>query len=173
MPPPEVDIGPVLGLQAEAVGVPGQRTFRIQAHSSQGAGRLWLEKEQLQALAIAIEEFLSELPSARGSGGGGGSLPFTGPPTVEFTIGRLALGYDQEQDQISLLIRELTDDPDEDGRAFRCQATREQMHGLSRQALDVVSAGRPRCPLCNTPLTGPTHWCPRSNGHAPLPREGE
>src|SRR5690242_19802334 len=109
MPPPEVDIGPVLGLQAEAIGVPGQRTFRIQAHSSLGAARLWLEKEQLQALAIAIEEFLSELPSSRGLGGGG-SLPFTGQPTVEFTIGRLALGYEQEQDRISVLVRELTDD---------------------------------------------------------------
>jgi uncharacterized repeat protein (TIGR03847 family) len=172
MPPPDVDIGPVLGLQAEAIGVPGQRTFRIQAHSSLGAARLWLEKEQLQALAVAIEEFLSELPTQHGLGGGG-SLPFTGQPSVEFAIGRLALGYDAEHDLISVVVRELTEDPDEEGRAFRCQASREQMQGLSRQALEVVSAGRPRCPLCNTPLTGPTHWCPRSNGHAPLPREGE
>src|SRR5690349_4260826 len=167
MPLPELDIGPVLGIQAEAVGVPGQRTFRIQAHSSQGAARLWLEKEQLQALAIAIEEFLSELPNPHRPSSGGGSLPFTGQPGAEFTIGRLALGYDAEQDRISVVVRELTEDPDEDGRTFRCQATREQMQGLSRQALEVVAAGRPRCPLCNTPLTGPTHWCPRSNGHAP------
>ena len=70
-------------------------------------------------------------------------------------------------------MRELTDDPDrETGQALRCQANREQMQALSRQALEVVAAGRPRCPLCNTPLTGPTHWCPRSNGHAPLPTEG-
>jgi hypothetical protein len=70
-------------------------------------------------------------------------------------------------------VRELTEDPDhETGQSLRCQANREQMQALSRQALDVVAAGRPRCPLCNTPLTGPTHWCPRSNGHAPLPTEG-
>jgi uncharacterized repeat protein (TIGR03847 family) len=174
MPPRDIELGPVLGLQAESVGVPGQRTFRLHAHSSTGAARLWLEKEQLQALAVAIEEFLSELPKPRHfNTGGGGSLPFPPMPTIEFSIGRLALGFDPDTDLISLIIRELTDDPeDEDGgRQLRCQATREQMQTLSRQALDVVSQGRPRCPLCNTPLTGPTHWCPRSNGHAPLPTE--
>lgn len=173
MPWRETDLGPILGLQAEAVGVPGQRTFRIQAHSGQGAARLWLEKEQLQALAIAIEEFLAELPNPRRPGTGSGMLlPFPAQPTVEFTIGRLALGYDAATDLVSLLVRELVEDSEEEqGAALRCQASREQMQALSRQALEVVSAGRPRCPLCNTPLTGPTHWCPRSNGHAPLPSE--
>ncbi len=171
----EFDIGPVLGLQAESVGVPGQRTFRIQAHSGRGAGRLWLEKEQLRALAIAIEEFLSELPAPTRAGSlPGGSLPFTGQPTVEFTIGRLALGYDQEHNLVSIVARELAEEAEqESGQALRCQASREQMQALSHQALDVVASGRPRCPLCNTPLTGPTHWCPRSNGHAPLPSEIE
>jgi uncharacterized repeat protein (TIGR03847 family) len=173
MPPEENDLGPVLGLEAESVGVPGQRTFRLQAHSARGSARLWLEKEQLQALAVAIEEFLSELPRARGSAAQpGGSLPFPRTITVEFTIGRLALGYDADEDLISLIVRELTEDEDqESGQALRCQASRDQMQALSRQALEVVSAGRPRCPLCNTPLNGPTHWCPRSNGQAPLPTE--
>jgi uncharacterized repeat protein (TIGR03847 family) len=174
MPLQEIDLGPVLGLQAESVGVPGQRTFRIHAHSAQGAARLWLEKEQLQALAVAIEEFISELPAARRTlPGSSASLPFPPQATLEFTIGRLALGYDPENDLISLIVRELAEDPDhETGQSLRCQANREQMQALSRQALEVVAAGRPRCPLCNTPLTGPTHWCPRSNGHAPLPTEG-
>lgn len=173
MLPQDTDLGPVLGLQAESVGVPGQRTFRIHAHSGAGAARLWLEKEQLQALAVAIEEFLSELPKPRRlMPGSGGSLPFPNQVTVEFSIGRLALGYDPDRDLVSLIVRELTEDPDQEtGPQVRCQATREQMQTLSRQALDVVSSGRPRCPLCNTPLTGPTHWCPRSNGHAPLPTE--
>ncbi|HUS15539.1 MAG TPA: DUF3090 family protein [Chloroflexia bacterium] len=175
MPLNENDLGPILGLSAESVGVPGQRTFRIHAHSARGAARLWLEKEQLQALAIAIEEFLSELPNPRRPlPGTGGSLPFPPQATIEFTIGRLALGYDSDEDLVSLLVRELSENEEEEpetGQALRCQASREQMQALSRQALEVVASGRPRCPLCNTPLTGPTHWCPRSNGHAPLPSE--
>ncbi|MGI8587927.1 MAG: DUF3090 family protein [Chloroflexia bacterium] len=173
MPPEETDLGPILGFEAESVGVPGQRTFRVNIHSPQGAARLWLEKEQLQQLAIAIEEFLMELPNQRRHlPGMGGSLPFPSRPTVEFTIGRLALGFDQDEDLVSLVVREIGEDPEEEGdRTVRCQASREMMEDFSRQALEVVSAGRPRCPLCNTPLTGPTHWCPRSNGHAPLPSQ--
>jgi len=123
---------------------------------------------------VAIEEFLSELPNPRRRAiPGGGSLPFPGQVSVEFTIGRLALGYNPDRDLVSLIVRELTEDPEqESGRALRCQASRELMQALSRQALEVVASGRPRCPLCNTPLSGPSHWCPRSNGHAPLPSEG-
>src|SRR5438270_6195332 len=139
MPRRETDLGTLLGLQAESVGLPGQRTFRIHAHSTRGAARLWLEKEQLQALAIAIEEFLSELPAASRPAAGGGSLPFPAQPTVEFTVGRLALGYETEIGLISLDIHELTEEAEqENGQALRCQASRDQVQALSHQAPHVV-----------------------------------
>jgi uncharacterized repeat protein (TIGR03847 family) len=179
------DLGLVLGLDAEALGVPGQRTFRVHAHSQTGAARLWLEKEQLQALATAVEQLLGEISQVRGRGSGesGATLPFPGAPSIEFHVGRITLGYEQDTDLVSLTVYELSaTDPDEDeprlgdpanGEQVQFQATREQMRAFSQKALEVCAAGRPRCPLCGTPLDGPTHFCPRSNGHAPLPRDEE
>jgi uncharacterized repeat protein (TIGR03847 family) len=36
---------------------------------------------------------------------------------------------------------------------------------FSRRALQVVSQGRPPCPLCGLPLDPAGHVCPRQNGH--------
>jgi hypothetical protein len=44
--------------------------------------------------------------------------------------------------------------------------SRSQMLALSQRAAEVVAAGRPRCPLCDEPLTpGGRHVCVRDNGH--------
>ena len=166
----EIDLGQARGIEAESVGVPGQRTFRINAYSNSGAARLWLEKEQLRALAVAIEQFLSELPDATRPEDSGVSISAAPAiPDIEFHIGSLALAYEAETDVITLIAREIADDEeeeDEDGTSLRIQTSRGQMRRLSKQALDVVSSGRPLCPLCHAPLDGPDHFCVRRNGHA-------
>ena len=46
--------GPATRLQAQAIGEPGHRTFRLLIESDDGrAAALWVEKEQLQALGLA------------------------------------------------------------------------------------------------------------------------
>ena len=61
--------GPATRLQAQAIGEPGHRTFRLLVESDDGrAAALWVEKEQLQALGLAIEQLLAEfqgVPAAR------------------------------------------------------------------------------------------------------------
>ena len=52
------DFGSVSGLEAEAIGEPGRRTFRLRVRSGQQTASLWLEKEQLQALAVALMQVL-------------------------------------------------------------------------------------------------------------------
>ena len=48
-------------MQAQAIGEPGHRTFRLMVESSDGrAAALWVEKEQLQALGLAVEQLLAE-----------------------------------------------------------------------------------------------------------------
>ena len=65
--------GPATRLQAQAIGEPGHRTFRLLIESDDGrAAALWVEKEQLQALGLAIEQLLAEF-QGRGQRGRSGA----------------------------------------------------------------------------------------------------
>ncbi len=165
-----IDFGTVTRIEADAVGPPGQRRFRLVVFNENLSACLWMEKEQLHALALAIEQVFGELT--------GNPLRSTLPPSgpvaplrdlprrwsVEFTVGRLGLGYDRETNQFLLVAHDTESDP-EGEPTFRCQATRPQMKALSQRALALVYAGRPRCPLCGAPLAGGSHVCARMNGH--------
>ena len=48
-------------LQADAVGEPGNRRFRLLVEDGHRAACLWLDKEQLQALGLAIDQQFSPL----------------------------------------------------------------------------------------------------------------
>ena len=170
------DFGVVDRLQATAIGLPGQRTFKIQFANENGeTASLWIEKEQLQTLGNAIDQLIAQLsgdpyidivtrdpeeielePESY----------FPEPPVVEFKIGRLALGYDEGRGRFTLLIHNIEDEQ-QGPVGFRCLVTRDQLQTLSHQIDAVIHAGRPRCPLCGTPLSpGTAHFCPPFNGHA-------
>ena len=55
----------VSGLRAESVGEPGKRTFRIVVDSASSSASIWLEKEQLFQLALAIQQMTAPLPKDR------------------------------------------------------------------------------------------------------------
>ncbi len=173
--------GPATRLQAEAVGRPGQRKFRLLVESEDGRSAvLWLEKEQLQALGLAVEQLLAEL-QGRLASSRKVDLPapdtFPLSPSVEFQVGRLALGQDERELETGpryvVLAYDATasgveeqEEPNEPP-TFACRATREQLRALSRNVAEVVAAGRPRCPLCGEPLerANQPHGCVRANGH--------
>src|SRR5436309_915394 len=95
---------------AESVGVPGQRTFRLMAMTADSSAQLWLEKEQLQALAEAIARMLLEIDAEKGgdihlsrSTGPNPKPPnFPASPEIEFHVGALGLRYDPQLDLIAL-----------------------------------------------------------------------
>jgi uncharacterized repeat protein (TIGR03847 family) len=177
---PRHNMGRVDWIGAESVGVPGQRTFRLMALTEESSAQLWLEKEQLQALAEAIARMLLEIDAERGGGlhsassSTSNSKPpnFPARPEIEFQVGALGLRYDPQRDLIALEAFE-RDTPDEAPPSLRCLTTREQMEALQSNSLEVVSAGRPKCPLCGAPLPEPgmPHFCPPTNGHQRLEEE--
>jgi uncharacterized repeat protein (TIGR03847 family) len=171
--------GPATRLQAQAVGEPGHRTFRLLVESDDGrAAALWVEKEQLQALGLAVEQLLAEFQ---------GHLAVKSPqqppvetfppnPTVDFRVGRLALGQDESElesgPRYVLLVYDVESSGAEEEEptqraTFASRATREQLRALSRNIAEVVAAGRPRCPLCGEPMESKDkpHGCVRANGH--------
>lgn len=156
-------------LTAGAVGEPGQRTFYIIVGEEKDWVRIWLEKEQLRALGIAIEQVLAEqrppgVPVAEAAELPAAPPSLPEPPIAEFHVGALSLAYDEARGLIILLIHDQEVDP-QGPPTFACQATLRQAKALSRRIAAVVTAGRPVCPLCNRPIDASGHICPRSNGH--------
>lgn len=54
-----VDLGPVTVLGADVIGPSDQRQFCLFAQSVRGSVLMWLEKEQLDGLSIALDRSLA------------------------------------------------------------------------------------------------------------------
>lgn len=179
---PRHDLGRVDWIGAEAVGLPGERTFRVLVRSREATAQLWLEKEQLQALATAIAQMVAEISNETSfdltPSGPTAANPrpddFPAEPEIELYIGELTLKYDSSTDLITIEVLGRDEEPD-GPPTFACTATREQMLALQVNSLEVIAAGRPRCPLCHTPLSEPgmPHFCPPTNGHQKLAIDDE
>ena len=162
------DFGLLEGVGAEAIGQPGQRTFRLIARSSNASASLWMEKEQLNALGTAIQQQIVRLgrPASRERPVpliNAGDIPQS--PDVEFHLGQIGLGFDETKDEFVVIAYPV--DPEETTESgWTGQLTLAQARSLSREIERVVNAGRPRCPLCGLLIEGATHNCPRANGNA-------
>ena len=171
------DFGTAEHVKADAVGEPGHRTFRVRVATAEGAACFWMEKEQLQALGMALDQLLAQLrtnkvgrvaPPAAASESG----DFPNTFTYEFRVGRLGLGYEDERDLLVLLVHDQETDP-EGPPTLQVRVSRGKASTLSAEITTTVAAGRPRCPLCGAPLGGGPHACPGSNGRSPTPISGE
>lgn len=175
--PLRYEFGPLTVLAAQAFGEPGQRTFRVVAGDRSQLVGIWMEKEQLKALADAIDELLIRMRGTesaesivreRPAAPQAADIP---DPEVEFQVGQLSLGFDRDMDLFVLLAWDI-DDVDEEDSTFMGRATREQLRTLSKAIGEIYVAGRPKCALCGLPLD-PTarrrgemdHHCLRRNGH--------
>ncbi len=173
MPKSTIELNPVTRITADAVGEPGHRTFYVQARKGQTLVTLLCEKEQVRALSTAIQQMLDELKTKYPKGANFMRLQMEmgleEPINPEYRIGQMGLGYDEEHDLVVLVARELVgeDASEDDAAVAKFFCSRAQIEALSRQAADVVSRGRPICPLCQKPIDKDLeHFCPRSNGHA-------
>ncbi len=156
-----------------AVGEPGQRTFYIQARQGEQLLALKLEKQQVAALSQFLGEILADLPAPDPASAGPEAL--VEPVLAEWAVGSIQLAYDSTADRVVLLAEEIGDEEEEEpgddplgGRgAARIGLTRASAGLLIRVGAELVSAGRPLCPLCGRPMEPEGHACPRTNGHRP------
>jgi uncharacterized repeat protein (TIGR03847 family) len=177
---PSRDLDPVTRLTADAVGVPGQRTFYLQAASGPDQVTLLVEKEQVRRLAESLQSWLPELAADRpedpeeARSAEAGELALSEPLEPEFRVGQLSLSYDPERDRVVVVATELQvtggeepEEPAPEPREVRLFVTRPQLRVLARHGSQVVARGRPPCPLCGNPLDPAGHVCPALNGHRP------
>ena len=153
------------GLRPEAIGEPGQRTFRLLVDSGSSSAVIWLEKEQLFHLALAIQQLIVTLPEEdQDSGTAPHDQEAPGLTRLEFKADKLVLGHDARSGLFIVDAHDMEDE-DEETATVRVWVGREHVKGLSQEALRVCAAGRPLCPLCGRPLDDGGHACPRVNGH--------
>ncbi|WP_171171277.1 DUF3090 domain-containing protein [Streptomyces sp. I05A-00742] len=177
---------------AGTVGLPGRRTFFLQATAAGRTTSVALEKAQVEALAERIDELLDEV--VRRTGGNApvpavapveyaDTAPLDTPVEEEFRVGTMALAWDGEGERMVVeaqALVELEADTDEDLAAaeerllqdetngppmLRVRITGTMARAFAKRALDIVNAGRPPCPLCSLPLDPEGHVCPRQNGY--------
>ena len=180
-----IDLNPVSRVTADAVGVPGQRTFYIQARKAQRLVTLTCEKEQISTLSQALNTMVDDLKTRYPKGARFNQLELDMsleyPVNPEFRVGQMGLGYDEDRDMIVLVLREVARlSPDEsetdtleqreadEGRTIRIFCTRAQADALARHSEEVVGRGRPICALCGKPMDvngNVEGFCPRRNGH--------
>lgn len=168
-----IEFGVIRGIDAQSFGQPGQRTFRLRILGANAeSASLWMEKEQMQALSIALKQMLSQLeysddpPPASAD-------DFPVVAEHDFRVGRMGMGFNASDRTVVLYTFELgAGDADEDEPTLRARLTQQHSASLGVQLEDIISGGRPVCPLCALPMDD-AHACIRSNGHSkqPIPEE--
>jgi uncharacterized repeat protein (TIGR03847 family) len=161
----EHDFGQALSIDAEAIGEPGQRRFRLLVRSGSQNASIWMEKQQLAGIGTWFEEVVQRLDREQPSADPDVEpLPFGDVFEVEFRASQIGLGYVEQEGVFAIHCFDesgLTGGPP----AFRCLVSRGQSRVLYRKIAAVIAGGRPLCPLCDMPIEPSGHVCPRSNGH--------
>ena len=158
-------------IKADAIGEPGQRRFRIIVSVRNVSVDLWLEKTQLFRLSVVIKQEIinigySEATYKAPSIENTSDLESEGLDSFEIDTGNINLFYIKEENLFSISVDGLENDT-EAGTHLVFKISKEQLNLFADQAQEICAAGRPLCPLCNSPMGNEPHRCARSNGHHP------
>ncbi|MGI8760280.1 MAG: DUF3090 domain-containing protein [Jatrophihabitantaceae bacterium] len=164
---------------AGTVGLPGGRTFFLQARDSARVVSVALEKQQVAVLADRLEQLLDEVVSRTGT-----ALPASESDTEaldqpideEFRVSAMGLAWDGDAGLVIIEAQAPTEDAEvaeqtlledvEDGPdALRVRLEPTRARAFVERARRLIAAGRPPCPLCGLPLDPAGHVCPRQNGY--------
>lgn len=173
MPSTEYELKPVSRITTHSVGEPGKRVFYLQGRSDDLMLTLIIEKQQIQSLAVGVEQFLQDLDerypelSEASNNFTENDMELETPIDPAFRVGKIGLGYDEDTDLMVLVAREIQDEEDdedtEDVARFWC--TRSQLKSMCQWGLELANRGRPICGNCSQPMDPEGHFCPKRNGH--------
>ncbi len=165
------DLDPVDRITVGTVGQPGQRTFYLQARRGRQLLSMILEKDQVSALATALEQLLENLAEKNPLLNTSEdiisitNMELEQPLEEAFRIGQLGLGYDEGQDTLVIIAQEIGQTEGDDLETVRFTFSREQGRSLAQRSSETVAQGRPRCPQCGEPINPEGHFCIKKNGH--------
>ncbi len=157
------------------IGDPGQRVFYLQIGDEHSLVTLKLEKQQVRALAQFLRTVLDDLPSPTKEAG---SNDFLEPLDADWIVGQIAVGVDEAESKVVLVIDELVpqDEADEsidglddfdwdgpEGSRVRAHVSVDLAARFIVTSENLMAGGRPPCSLCGQPLDPSGHACPRLN----------
>ena len=171
---------PVERFVVGTVGVPGERTFFIQAREKNRLISVSLEKAQVSALADRILQILREVrssePLATFERFTGDDQPLESPIEEEFRVGVIGLAYVSDRQLIEIDLQAIAEsqfesdelieiDTEGDQDILRVLLSLGYAESFAKRANIVVGAGRAPCPFCGGPIDPAGHLCPRANGY--------
>jgi uncharacterized repeat protein (TIGR03847 family) len=168
------------------VGMPGQRTFFLQARSGSRLVSVALEKQQVAALAERIDELLDEVMTNQQNDavipavaplGLDDDEPLEQPIEEEFRAGTMTLSWDPDDARVVIEVFPFTEaavvSPDQVDEDFEEPEPDELLlvrispgaaRAFVKRTAQVLEAGRPSCPFCGNPIDPDGHLCVRANG---------
>jgi len=171
---------PVERFVVGTVGIPGERTFFIQARTGSRLVSVSLEKAQVAAIADRVLQILREIrlsePLTVIEKVGYDDQPLESPIDEEFRVGVIGLAYVSDRRLIEIDLQAITDSDSADDELLEIDTSSDQdilrilmtlgyAESFAKRANTVVAAGRAPCPFCGGPIDPNGHLCPRSNGY--------
>ena len=164
------ELDPVESIAVAALGEPGQRRFFLMASGQGRTLTLACEKAQIQALIVRLHQMMDAQGIEVEGAGGAGRRLLPGEP--EWAVAEMGLGYHAERQMFVLVASEAAETEEkpagEDSPSVRFWLSHRQVADFSKQAEEVLSAGRPLCPRCGLPMDPAGHPCPANNGARPI-----
>jgi uncharacterized repeat protein (TIGR03847 family) len=153
-------------------GVPGDRTFFLQAEDLEVFVTLLLEKGQVEGLGELLGQLLTRLGDEPATDWDHDAMALREPVDPRFRVGQIGFGFDPDAERFVLELTEVTvEEDDDDADQLRVWLDRDQARRLAAHAVEVVGQGRPRCELCGRPIAADgEHVGPSTNGHGRLTR---
>lgn len=152
------------------VGVPGDRTFFVQAEDAHQRVTLLLEKSQVGGIGELLAQLLARVEDLPATDWDRDAMELREPVEPRWRVGEIGAGLDPQLGRFVLEFNELVPE-DEEGEVVRFSIDQDQARRLAAHAEEVIGQGRPVCQLCGRP-TEPdgSHVCPSTNGHGALSR---
>ena len=171
---------PVERFVVGTVGVPGERTFFIQARTGSRLISVALEKSQVAAIADRVLQILREIrhsePLLAFERVAPDDNPLETPIDEEFRVGVIGLAYVSDRRLIEIDLQAIAESEIEDDELLEIDTSSDQSilrvliplgyaESFSKRANSVIAAGRAPCPFCGGPIDIKGHLCPRANGY--------
>jgi uncharacterized repeat protein (TIGR03847 family) len=165
---------------AGTVGVPGERTFFLQARKGSRLLSVSLEKAQVAALADRIQQILREVrnsePLTLFERVERDDQPLESPIDEEFRVGVIGIAYLTDRKMVEIDLQAIADSQSPEDEELLMELSESQdilrvliplgyAESFAKRAIAVVGAGRAPCPFCGGPIDPGGHLCPRSNGY--------